>query len=100
MRKRYKGFEKVDAYLIPKKEAGEYKRNRRIARNAAKKAFKKKFPLVISDWKGSEDGEGVLAMDKNGTLIASVHLDPEGVEFILKGIENNNLLEELLEINK
>lgn len=32
---RVKGFEKVGAYLIPKKEAGEYKRQRKLARKLA-----------------------------------------------------------------
>lgn len=99
MRPKYKGFEKVDAYLIPKKEAGVYKRNRKLARKAAIKAFRQSYPTVITDWAGSEDGEGVLALDKNGTLIACVHLDPEGIALILEGMKNNNLLQLLLEIN-
>lgn len=94
-----KWYEKVDAYMIPKKKAGDYKRKRRIARNAAKKALKQAFPYVITDWHGSQDGEGVLALDSKGKLKVCIHLDPEGIEMIHEGIHNNNLLNILLEMN-
>lgn len=35
MKKKYPGFEKVDAYLIPKKEANQYRRRRKAAKKAA-----------------------------------------------------------------
>lgn len=37
--RKYKWFENVDGYLIPKKEAGAYKRRRKEARKRAKRAM-------------------------------------------------------------
>ena len=40
MGRRYPGFEKVDAYLIPKKEANQYRRRRKAAKKAAMEAMR------------------------------------------------------------
>lgn len=86
-----KGFEKVDAYLIPKKEAGPYKRQRKQARKLAIQAMESFCYRAHASFKGSQDGEAVVGLDKKGDLVALIHLDPDGVAAILKAHEEGNL---------
>lgn len=94
--RKHKGFEKVDAYLIPKKEAGSYKRRRKAARKAAKAAMKEFCDRVYCDFAGSQDGEAVIGM-KDGEYIAFIHLDPWGIERIEQAIKEDRLVEVLQE---
>lgn len=94
--RKYPGFEKVDAYLIPKKEAGNYKRRRKLARKAAIKAMETFCDHVYCDFAGSQDGEAVLGM-KDGECIAFIHLDPWGIDRIEKAQSEGRLVEVLKE---
>ncbi len=91
----HKGFEMVDAYLIPKKDAGPYKRDRKMARKAAKAAMATFCHRVENGLHGGEDGEAVMGFDKKGECIAFIHLDPDGVAAIKKAIKEGNLAEML-----
>lgn len=88
---RRKFVEIIDNYAIPKKEVSKYKRDRNKARKAAKKEFSKVYPIVLSQWEGSQDGEAVVAFNKEGEIQNLIHLDPLGVSSILKAIENKTL---------
>lgn len=92
--KKYRGFEKVDAYLIPKKEAGTYKRRKKLAKKAAKEAMKTFCDKVYCDFAGSQDGEAVIGM-KDGEYIAFIHLDPWGIERIEQAQKEGRLVEML-----
>lgn len=87
----HRGFEKVDAWLIPKKEAGQYKRDRKAARKLAKEAMTSFAHRVETGLAGGQDGEAVMGFDQKGECIAFIHLDPEGVSAILKGKAEGNL---------
>ena len=95
MVKKHRGFEKVDAYLIPKKEAGPYKRDRKAARKLAVNAMRTFCERVECGLHGGEDGEAVMGFDKKGECIAFIHLDPEGVPAILEAAEQGRLVEML-----
>lgn len=95
---RVKGFEKVGAYLIPKKEAGEYKRQRKLARKLAIQAMEGFCYRAHTAFKGGEDGEAVVGLDKKGELQALIHLDPDGVHAILEAHEQGRLTELLQEV--
>lgn len=83
--RKYKWFENVDGYLIPKKEAGAYKRRRKLAKKKAKAAMETFCDYAYSNYKGSQDGEAV----------AFIHLDPEGVERILAHDNQEDLVKML-----
>lgn len=91
----HRGFEKVDAWLIPKKEAGQYKRDRKAARKLAKEAMTFFAHRVETGLAGGQDGEAVMGFDQKGECIAFIHLDPEGVSAILKAKAEGNLAEML-----
>lgn len=95
--RKYKGFEKVDAYLIPKKEAGRYKRNRKRARKLALAGMRTFCDKAYTAFAGSQDGEAVIGM-KGDKMIAFIHLDPDGVERILSAKSNEELIKILQEV--
>ena len=88
----HRGFEKVDAWLIPKKEAGQYKRDRKAARKLAKEAMTSFAHRVETGLAGGQDGEAVMGFDQKGECIAFIHLDPEGVDAILAAHEKGKLV--------
>ncbi|HHT20105.1 MAG TPA: hypothetical protein GXZ74_01540 [Tissierellia bacterium] len=92
--RKYKGFEKVDAYLIPKKQAGRYKRRRKAAKKAAMAAMSLFCDRVYCDFAGSQDGEAIIGM-KDGEYIAFIHLDPWGVDRIEQALKAGRLVEML-----
>ncbi len=98
MGRRYPGFEKVDAYLIPKKEANQYRRRRKAAKKAAMEAMRTFCVHVYADFKGGQDGEAVMGVDDKGEHIAFIHLDPEGIERIEQAQRDGNLVEELKKV--
>lgn len=98
MGRRYPGFEKVDAYLIPKKEANQYRRRRKAAKKAAMEAMRTFCVHVYADFKGSQDGEAVMGIDNTGETIAFIHIDPYGVERIEQAQKEGNLVEELKKV--
>lgn len=91
----HKGFEMVGAWLVPKKEAGPYKRARKQAMKQARAAMESFCARVELSYKGSEDGEALVGYDKKGEAIALIHLDPEGVKAIGEAVEKGNLVEML-----
>lgn len=93
MRNRYKGCEKIDGYLIPKKEVGAYKRNRKRARKLLLQAMESVCYRACTAFRGSEDGEAVLGLNKQGEIMAIIHLSPGDVDAILKAHEEGTLVE-------
>lgn len=98
MKPKYKGFVKIDAWLVPKKEAGAYKRRIKRCRKIAKNCMATFCCTVYTDYRGSQDGEAVIGKDKDGVIIAFIHLDPQGLEDIEKGVKDGNLKDVLSEI--
>lgn len=92
--RKYKWFENVGGYLIPKKEAGAYKRRRKLAKKKAKAAMETFCDYAYSNYKGSQDGEAVTGY-KDGEAVAFIHLDPEGVERILAHDNQEDLVKML-----
>ncbi len=96
---RVDGMVLVDSYYIPEEEAAQYIQDREFFAQKATEVFAEFCHSVTRDWKGSQDGEAVLGLNKEGSLIALVHLDPSDVEMMKKAYKEGKLKEALLEIN-
>lgn len=93
------GMVLVDSYYIPKEQAEEYSKDREYYAQKTKEIFAKFCYEVVRDWKGSQDGEGILGRDRSGELIAVVHLDPDFVEMMKDADRKKNLEGALLDSN-
>ncbi len=100
MRPKFKGFRFVGGYWVPYQEAAEWSRRVKRSRKAAMDAMATYCPYVISQWKGSEDGEAVCGLDSKGDLVSVIHLDVDGVDLIEQGIKDGNLAEVLRDSNE
>lgn len=100
MRPKFKGVKLVGGYHIPYREAASYKRRIKYCRKAAMEAMKSFCPIVLSQWKESgEDGEAVTGLNAKGELIALIHLNPDGLDMIEKGLAEGNLAQTLKDYN-
>lgn len=95
MRFKIKGLALIGVYYIPYSEAAQYKRRMKRAAKEAKKALYTFCPRVEKCFKGSEDGEALVGFDLNNEIMALIHLDPEGLDFIEEGLKNGDLIERL-----
>lgn len=98
MKPGYKGFEKVDAYLIPYAEVKQYKRRRNAARKAVKQAMYTFCKTVYTDFHGDQDGEAVIGLDDKGESIAFIHLDPYNLDLIEEAQRDGRLIKLLQEV--
>ena len=72
----------VDAYCIPSSEVEVYKAQREELAEKALRFFETFCHHTSRDWAGSQDGEAVVGLNKQNEIIALIHLDPDGVEFM------------------
>jgi len=99
MRPRLKGCRLTGGYHIPYREAAAWHRRVKRCRKAALRAMRAFCPYALAQWAGSEDGEAVTGLDRKGELVAIVHLDAEGLDFIEKGLREGNLAQALQDAN-
>ena len=93
------GMTLVDAYYIPDEEVDEYRKDREYYAQKAAEIFAKHCYSVTRDWKGSQDGEAILGLNEEGTLIMLVHLDPDDVHSMKEADAEGELEKFLLETN-
>ncbi len=77
-------FIKVDSFMIPKADHKKYLLDRQRLERLTREVFDEKYHLVIKDWSDSEDGEALLALNKDGELVDVMHLSPENVNWMLE----------------
>ncbi|WP_229136195.1 hypothetical protein, partial [Bacillus anthracis] len=82
------GDTKIDAYLIPNKMVKQYIEDREKLALEIQKYYNSLGLKSKRCFLGSEDGEAVVGIDKEGELIKLIHLDPETIE----GMQNNKNL--------
>ena len=99
MRPAFKGARIVGGYWIPYREAAAYKRRVKRLKKAALKAMGRLCPYAVAQFANSQDGEAVTGLDRKGELVAIVHLDAEGLDFIEKGLREGNLAQALQDAN-
>lgn len=90
------GMTLVDAYYIPDDRLEEYRRDREAMAEKATAIFKEHCATVRRDFKGSEDGEALLGLDKRGEITLFIHLDPENIEAMVDADERGELAAFLL----
>ncbi|HGN6586248.1 TPA: hypothetical protein ACKU3G_004045 [Bacillus cereus] len=89
------GFTKVDAYLIPNKMVKKYIEDREILALEIQKYYNSLGLKSKRCFLGSEDGEALVGIDKEGKYTKLIHLDPDTVEGMLN---SDNLMNYLSEI--
>ncbi|MGV6988694.1 hypothetical protein ACWA50_06875 [Testudinibacter sp. P17/SS/0325] len=73
---------KVDAYMIPASEAEQYIADRTLAAQRLEQAMLTFCERIEYGGKGSQDGEFITGIDKNGEYIVLMHLSPEEVDMV------------------
>ena len=100
MRSKFKGVRLVGDYHIPYREAAAYERRVERCRGAALSAMRAFCPYALPQWKGGQDGEAVMGLDRKGELIALIHLDSEGMDLIDRDQRDGSLIQALKDYNK
>lgn len=81
----------VDGYAIPAERALGYIAEREKCAVAAEAVYRAAYPTVLRQWAGSQDGEAVTALNKDGKLAEIVHLDPETVAEMTRQMQQGTL---------
>lgn len=86
---------KIDNYIIPMEDVADYLKRRNYWRQKLITFFTPHFHEVTTGFKGSQDGEAVIAFNEKNELELVFHLDP----YYLKQLDTakkNNRLEQYL----
>lgn len=83
----------VDGYMIPDDKAEQYIAAREKCAALVLDILKDKYAYAERMFKGSQDGEAVVGLDKNRQLEYLIHLDPPNIIKLSRAIKRNRLKE-------
>lgn len=89
----------IDNYMIPKSRVDEYVKVREDVAKKVVEVFASMNFKCGREFKGSEDGEAVVAYDENMDIAMLVYLDPDNIIELCKAIKENKLKEYILNNN-
>lgn len=81
----------IDNYIVPMEDVANYLERRNYWRQQLITFFQPHFHKVTTGFKGSQDGEAIIALNEKNELELVLHLDPYYLEKLETAEKNNNL---------